>query len=277
MQTRKKRALIALGAAFLLIGTGLVLVWLDQGIRAGIPISTGLALLAISCFFLPRLSTLSFTCWILSGVSVALFYPNYFQQIGDFQLSSLIVPLLQLIMFGMGTTMSLKDFKGVVEMPRGVIVGVVCQFTIMPLIGTALAFSFNFPPEIAAGLILVGSSPSGLASNVMAFIAKANVALSITLTAVATLLAPLFTPLLMKYLAGQFIPIDFWGMMASIIKMVLIPIIAGLLFNRMPFYCHCPVFESLCCTNQSPIASFRATVDCAFNARSSHLTRKMGA
>lgn len=135
-------------------------------------------------------------------------------------------------MFGMGTAMGLADFKRVIKMPKGVLVGIVCQFTIMPLIGYGLASLFNFPLEIAAGIILVGCSPSGLASNVMAYISGANLALSLTLTAVATLLAPLFTPLIMKLLADQLVPIDFLGMLWSIVKIVIIPIIAGLIFNH---------------------------------------------
>jgi len=135
-------------------------------------------------------------------------------------------------MFGMGTAMSLKDFKGVIKMPKGVLVGIICQFTIMPCVGFSLAYLFNFPPEIAAGIILVGSSPSGLASNVMAYISNANLALSLTLTAVATLLAPVFTPFLMQLLANELVPIDFLAMLWSIVKIVILPIIAGLLFNR---------------------------------------------
>jgi len=139
--------------------------------------------------------------------------------------------LLQIIMFGMGTAMSFKDFYGVIKMPKGVFIGLTCQFTIMPLLGFSLASLFNFPPEIAAGIILIGSSPSGLASNVMAYLARANVALSVTLTAFATLLAPLMTPFLMKYLAGSFVPIDFVRMMTSILKIVIIPVFIGLVFN----------------------------------------------
>ena len=145
---------------------------------------------------------------------------------------NLIVPLLQIIMFGMGTAMSFKDFVGVIKMPKAVGIGMACQFTIMPIVGVSLATIFGFPAEIAAGIVLIGSSPSGLASNVMVYLAKANLALSVTLTAVATLLAPLVTPFLMKTLAGQFIPIDAWAMMWSIIKIVIIPIVAGLLFNH---------------------------------------------
>lgn len=175
---------------------------------------------------------LSFALFVFSAVLISLYWPGPFVSIGNFRMSLLIVPLLQLIMFGMGTSMSIRDFYGVLKMPKGVLVGVLCQFTIMPLVGLGLALLLNFPPEIAAGIVLIGSSPSGLASNVMAYLAKANVALSVTLTAVATLLAPLMTPFLMEYLAGAFIPIDFWAMMLSIIKIVIIPIVLGLVFNH---------------------------------------------
>lgn len=175
----------------------------------------------------------SFTVLILASVSAALFYPDFFLKQGNFDLKLLIVPLLQIIMFGMGTTMSLNNFVGVVKMPRGVLIGLMCQYSIMPVVGFTLATIFGFPPEIAAGVILIGSSPSGLASNVMTYLAKANLALSITLTAVSTLLAPITTPLLMKLFAGQFVPIDFWSMMWSIVKIVILPIIGGLIFNRL--------------------------------------------
>ena len=177
----------------------------------------------------------SYTIMIFAAVSVSMFYPGLFIKWGDFELKATIVPLLQIIMFGMGSQMSFRDFAGVVKMPKGVLLGLLCQFTIMPIVGFTIATSFGFPPEIAAGIILVGSSPSGLASNVMSFIAKANLALSVTLTAVATMLAPLITPSLMKLLAGQFVPIDFWGMMLSIINIVILPIVAGLMFNAMAY------------------------------------------
>ena len=174
----------------------------------------------------------SYTILIFAAVTASMYYPEYFSSIGSFDLKNLIVPLLMIIMFGMGTAMSLKDFRGVIKMPRGVLVGIVCQFTIMPFVGFGLAYVFKFPPEIAAGIILVGSSPSGLASNVMAYISNANLALSLTLTAVATLLAPVFTPFLMKMLANELVPINFLAMLWSIVKIVILPIIAGLVFNR---------------------------------------------
>jgi BASS family bile acid:Na+ symporter len=161
-----------------------------------------------------------------------MYYPNYFTDVNGFKLAALITPLLQLIMFGMGTSMSFKDFAGVVKMPKGVLIGVISHFIIMPLIGFALASISNFPPEIAAGIILVGCSPNGMASNVMSYLAKANLALSVTITAVSTSLAPFVTPFLMKLLAGAFIEIHTFDMMLDIFKIVIIPIGAGLIFNH---------------------------------------------
>ncbi len=204
------------------------------GIAAAGPLIVGFFVsLAIGGLGIPVLRQLAFTVWIFAGVAMAMYYPQYFQKAGDYELKNLIVPLIQVIMFGMGTAMSLKDFEGVVKMPKGVLVGLICQLTIMPLIGATLAWTMDFPPEVAAGIILIGSAPSGVASNVMAYIAKANLALSITLTAVATLMAPLTTPFLMKVLAGQLVPVDFVAMMIGIIKMVIVPIVLGLVFNKL--------------------------------------------
>lgn len=174
----------------------------------------------------------TFTIMIFAAVSLAMYYPHYFVFVGDYKLSGLIVPLMQLLMFGMGTALSLQDFSRVLKMPKGVIVGLACQYSIMPVVGWALTKIFLFPPEIAAGVILIGSCPSGLASNVMSYLAKANLALSVTLTAVATLMAPVMTPLLMKILAGQYVTIEFGTMVWDITKIILLPIGAGLIFNR---------------------------------------------
>jgi BASS family bile acid:Na+ symporter len=179
------------------------------------------------------LKGLSYTVMIIGVVAFALYYPQYFITVGSFKLSALIIPLLQIIMFGMGTELSLKDFVNVVRMPKGIIVGVVFHYLIMPLVGFAIAKSFRFPDEIAAGIILVGCCPSGLASNVMAYLAKANLALSVSVTTISTLLAPFLTPLLLKLLAGSFVPIDFWAMVWDITKIVIIPILAGLGFHYL--------------------------------------------
>lgn len=163
---------------------------------------------------------------------MAMYYPQYFSTVGNFKLSKLTIPLLQIIMFGMGTELSLKDFGEVMKAPKQVIAGLVCHFTIMPFLGLGIAMAFNFPGEIAAGIILIGCSPSGLASNVMSYLAKANLALSVCITALSTLLAPFLTPLLMKLLGGPYIELDFWAMVWDISKIVLIPIAAGLIFNH---------------------------------------------
>lgn len=191
------------------------------------------ASLAVAFRGTKTLKGLSFTLIIFSAVSLAMYHPEYFQQWGNFKLSNLIIPLIQLIMFGMGTSMSLQDFAGVIKTPKGVLIGVMSQFVIMPMLGFTLASVTNFAPEIAAGVVLIGCSPSGLASNVMSYLAKANLALSITVTAITTLLAPFVTPVLMKLLAGALVEIDVLKMMWDIIKMIIIPIGAGLIFNKL--------------------------------------------
>ncbi len=118
------------------------------------------------------MKTYLYTISIIIAATVAYIFPQYFISVGDFQLKELIIPLLQVIMFGMGTTMSYDDFVGVIKMPKAVIIGLFCHFIIMPILGFSIANAFNFPPEIAAGVILVGCSPSGLASNVVSYIAK---------------------------------------------------------------------------------------------------------
>lgn len=205
---------------------------LDKGIVVGIPIIVFFISLAIAIRSHSFLKGFSYTVMIFAAVAASMFYPFLFTEIGGYDLKGLIVPLLMIIMFGMGSSMSFNDFVGVIKMPKGVIIGIICQFTIMPFVGFSLAYLSGLPPEIAAGIILVGCSPSGLASNVMSYISNSNLALSLTLTAVATLLAPLLTPLLMKLLANQLVPIDFMGMLFSILKIVIVPIILGLIFNH---------------------------------------------
>ncbi|MEP6750782.1 MAG: bile acid:sodium symporter family protein, partial [Bacteroidota bacterium] len=194
---------------------------------------TGFLCLAIGFRANRFLKGLSFTTIILAVVSIAMYYPQYFRSIGNISLSVFIIPLLQVIMFGMGTELSLKDFANVVKMPKGIMVGVICHYLIMPLVGVGIATLFNFPKEIAAGIILVGCCPSGLASNVMSYLARANLALSVAVTTVSTLLAPVLTPLLMRLLGGSFIEIHFWNMAWDITKIVIIPITIGLAFHYL--------------------------------------------
>jgi len=221
----------AVGAALILLIIVLYLVFTGKLAVAGPFLIVSLVLLAIGVRGFTLFRSLSYTIWIFAAVALSMYYPQYFQKAGDFELKKMIVPLLQIIMFGMGSQMSVNDFTGVIKMPKGVFIGITAHYIIMPGVGFALANMFNFPPEIAAGILLIGCAPSGLASNVMSYIAKANLALAVTVAAISTLLSPLLTPLLMKLLAGQFIEINVWKMMLEIINMIILPVVAGFVFN----------------------------------------------
>ena len=179
----------------------------------------------------PKLKSFAFTAWVFAFVSVSMAYPIAFMSWFGFDLGKLIVPLIQIIMFGMGTTLCLADFGRVFKMPWPVFIGMILQFSVMPLVGFSLAKIFRFEPEIAAGIVLIGSCPGGVASNLMTFLAGGNVALSVTMTSCSTLVSPLMTPFLMKVLAGKLVPVNFLSMMFSIINMIIVPIIAGLFAN----------------------------------------------
>jgi BASS family bile acid:Na+ symporter len=223
---------ISLFIASLLLVIAIGFLITDNGGYAGPVLVAFFAALALGFRGYDRLKGFVFTTMIFAAVTMAMYYPQYFVEISGFELTGLITPLIQIIMFGMGTSMSAKDFVAVVKSPRAVGIGLSAQLMIMPIIGYALATMSNLPPEIAAGIVLIGCSPSGMASNVMAYLANANLALSLTITAIATLLAPFVTPFLMNFLAGEFIEIDAVAMMWSIVKMILIPIGAGLIFNK---------------------------------------------
>lgn len=221
------------GLTAILLVAYLVLTLKENHDLAGWILTLSLLSLAVVFRGYKVLKGMAFTIVIFSTVSVAMYHPEYFQEWSGYKLSNLIIPLIQIIMFGMGTSMSLKDFAGVIKTPKGVAIGVLSQFLIMPLLGFTLANVSGFSPEIAAGLVLIGCSPSGLASNVMSYLAKANLALSLTITAITTLIAPFVTPVLMKFLAGALVEIDVTKMMWDIIKMIIIPIGAGLIFNKL--------------------------------------------
>ncbi|MEK5080111.1 bile acid:sodium symporter family protein [Solibacillus sp. FSL W7-1436] len=165
----------------------------------------------------------TFAIWVLVAAGLAIWMPEYFTWIGSY-----ITILLGIVMFGMGMTLKLDDFKLILQHPKGVIIGIVSQFVIMPLLAFALAKVFNLPPEIAVGVILVGCCPGGTSSNVMTFLAKGNTALSVTITSFTTLLAPFATPALIYLLASEWLPVSFMAMFMSVIKVVLIPIILGI-------------------------------------------------
>ena len=229
MKSKFHRTLLII-SALLIIGSG-ISYFLGLKIGTGPLLISGLIALALGVRSSEKLKGFSYTLWIFTAVTASMFYPGFFISVGGFQLRKLIVPLLQIIMFGMGSQMSLKDFSGVIKMPKGVIVGVFSHYIIMPLVGFGIAGIFSFPPEISAGIILIGCVPSGLASNVMSFLARANLALAVTVGAISTLLSPFVTPTLMKWLGGQYIEVSFWGMMLDILNMIILPIVAGFIFN----------------------------------------------
>ncbi len=227
------RSCLALSGVCLL---ALVGCWLSGCLFACRPLGVACPiLLAVGLTSVPSLKGYRYTVCIIAAVVAAMIYPQRFLTVGDVNLRNptLILMIVQLVMFGMGTQMSGRDFLGVVKMPKAVIIGIACQFTIMPLVGFTLAKTMGFPPEIGAGIILIGSCSSGLASNVMVYLAGANLALSVSLTALAQLLAPVMTPFWMKLLASEMVEVQFLGMMKNIILMVILPIGAAMLYNLL--------------------------------------------
>jgi BASS family bile acid:Na+ symporter len=210
------------------LATGSPTLWQPAAVTAVVALALGLGAV-------PSLQGYQYTGWILAAVVCAMIYPAAFLKWGDLDLRHkwVVLVVVQTVMFGMGTQMSLKDFAGVMKMPWGVIVAVGCQFLVMPLTGWALTRFFAMPDEIAAGVILIGSCSSGLASNVMCYLAKANLALSITATSITTLIAPVMTPLWMKVLAGRLVEVHFLGMMTEIIKIVIVPIGAAMIHDYL--------------------------------------------
>ncbi len=177
----------------------------------------------------------SYTLVIFAAATCSLCFPTFFIEINGYPSKKLIVPLLIIVMFGMGTHMNVKDFIGIIKTPKPIFIGLLCHYTLMPTIGFILAYTSNLPPEIAAGIILLGCSPSGMASNVMSYISGGNLSLSVTVTGLSTLLAPILTPLLMKLLAGQLVPVNFWEMLWHITQIVILPVLAGLIYNRFAY------------------------------------------
>lgn len=190
---------------------------------------------AIGIGAIDALKNYQYTAWIIVAVVAAMVYPHAFLKWGAVDLRNkwLILIIVQMVMFGMGIQMSIRDFSGLASTGKGVLIGLACHFSIMPLMGFLLTRIFHFEPEIAAGIILIGSCSSGLASNVMVYLARANLVLSVTVTAMATLAAPFLTPLLMRLLAGTLIEVKFVAMMMEIIKIVIVPIGAAFVHDYL--------------------------------------------
>jgi BASS family bile acid:Na+ symporter len=199
----------------------------------GLILVVGLALVAVAFMAHPTLKSVAFTAWVFVFVAASMTWPGAFGSWFGFDLKYLIVPLIQIIMFGMGTTLSAADFTRVLAMPWPVVVGIVLQYTVMPFVGFGLATAFGFEAEVAAGVVLIGSAPGGVASNVINYLARCNVPLSVTMTAVSTLVSPVMTPLMMKLLAGKHIEVSFVKMMLDICNMIIVPVVAGLVANRV--------------------------------------------
>jgi len=165
---------------------------------------------------------------VLLAAGIALLFPETMGRLKP----SLINPLLGVIMFGMGMTLSPKDFRVVFSRPKDVIIGCLAQFTVMPLLAFGLTRLFSLDQALTIGVILVGCCPGGTASNVITYLSKGDLALSVGMTATSTLLAPVLTPLLVWLLAGQSVDVDVIGMLLSILWVVILPIALGLLVKR---------------------------------------------
>jgi len=174
-----------------------------------------------------------FPIWAIALSVLAFLQPSLF-----IALKAYIVPLLTLIMLAMGLTLTAKDFAQVSKNRKAVTVGVILQFTVMPIVALAIALLLNFDANLTVGLVLVGAVAGGTSSNVMCFLAKGDVALSISMTAISTLLSVIFTPLLVELLAGKAIDIPVTGMIISLVKIVLIPVILGVVINT---FLHKPI------------------------------------
>ena len=164
----------------------------------------------------------------LAVAIIALVFPDPVSAVVK---TSYVNILLGIVMFGMGMTLKLADFKVVFTKPKAVIVGILAQFVIMPVLAFLLTMVFQLPPELAVGVILVGSCPGGTSSNVMTYLAKGDVALSVGMTACTTIMAPIVTPLLVLLFAGQTVDVNVVDMFLSIVQVVLVPIALGFLIN----------------------------------------------
>ncbi|MEM1131520.1 MAG: bile acid:sodium symporter family protein [Pseudomonadota bacterium] len=178
-----------------------------------------------------------FALWTVLGTLWAWLVPAHFLWVTDGRFQPfgqpLISVLLGIIMLGMGLTLTLEDFRRVAQIPRCVATGVVLQFTIMPIAGVTLATVFALEPGLAVGLILVSCCPGGTASNVVAYLARANLALSVTMTMASTLVAIIATPLLTGWLADKFVAIDRWSLFVNMVSIVLIPVVAGVVLKQL--------------------------------------------
>lgn len=184
-----------------------------------------------------RMITNNFALLTVLGVGLAWFFPPAFTWMTDGSIRFAGQPLLSLalgvIMLAMGLTLSFDDYRSLAKLPRALIAGVALQFAVMPLAGFVIAQAMGLEQGLAVGLILVACCPGGTASNVVAFLARGNVALSVVMTMASTLAAVVLTPLLTGWLAGAYVEIDRWNLLTNMIAIVLVPVVAGTLLNRL--------------------------------------------
>ncbi|PTQ96821.1 BASS family bile acid:Na+ symporter [Mucilaginibacter yixingensis] len=232
MMSLRKLCLGVACMAVLLLVTGILIgnasIWQPSAVVLAVTGAFGIGAV-------PALKNYQYTAWIIAAVVVAMVYPQAFVKWGPVELRNkwLILIIVQMVMFGMGIQMSIRDFSGLATSGKGVLVGLMCHFSIMPLMGLLLTKIFHFEPEVAAGVILIGCCSSGLASNVMVYLARANLVLSVTVTTMTTLAAPFLTPLLMRLLAGTLVEVKFVSMMMEIIKIVIVPIGAAFVHDYL--------------------------------------------
>ncbi|MFC7391441.1 bile acid:sodium symporter family protein [Scopulibacillus cellulosilyticus] len=177
-----------------------------------------------------RISTFAgktFTIWVLLFAVMAYLFPGHFKVFGGY-----VVPLLGIVMFGMGLTLSAADFKEVFRRPKEVALGVIGHFIIMPVIAFLLAIGLHLPKEVAVGVILVGCCPSGTSSNVMVFLARGNVPLAVSIASVSTILAPIVTPLLILLFASKWVNVSVGSLFISIIQVIIIPLVLGFIIKK---------------------------------------------
>jgi bile acid:Na+ symporter, BASS family len=184
-----------------------------------------------------RIITNNFALLTVAGVALAWFRPAWFTWLTDGSIRFAGQPLLSLslgmIMLAMGLTLTFGDYRSLATMPRALVAGLALQFTVMPLAGFAIARALALEPGLAVGLILVACCPGGTASNIVAFLARGNVALSVAMTMASTMAAVVLTPLLTGWLAGAYVEIDRWNLLQNMIAIVLVPVLAGTALNSL--------------------------------------------
>ncbi len=234
MENAAKSKMYLIGALMMSIGEALLIIFGHGNLPISGLVLFGIFLsLSFSVKNTEKFKGLSFTFLIFACCAFTLYFPEIFTNWG-FNTKVLIIPSIQLIMFGMGTKLNLGDFAREFAKPAKIFIGTALVFLVMPIAAIIIIKVYGrFPNEVAAGIILVGACPGGVASNVMTYLAKGNLPYSMTLTTFATLLSPIVTPLLMKIFAGNYIEVDFLKMMIDIINLMFVPVGAGIICNKL--------------------------------------------